>query len=291
MGNFLCELDYDINFNEDIMNVKRLLIFLQDHSLVFNHDISNIYDFSDALVNCDKKAKISSNRLNGSTILDILNYDQIPIILNKDSICNMVIRESNCYYFTTLLDDKVIKLMFDLNDILVYYKKSNSLYVYEENSNDKISISSNYKEKYIFRNNCIVNDYYENGTKYRKYISLYDDKEYNFSDYIPSLFDYTSNLNIYYLDDFFKYVSFLTPNGTMNKNICSLYNRCSLYTHDNIRLDNLNDKVFDAKFPIVYNPLFPEEFNNCYFTIKVINQDKNDYHGTVNLRISVYKNI
>lgn len=279
------KLFYSLDFNQTNTNVNRLVIDNYETSEKLDiikrdpnrYEISRYIDQGyDQLELKDTKI-ISASRLNNATYLDLLYPDQKPIVLNKDSTCDYIIRESNCFYFITLVNTKLIKLSFDLDKILVYYEKSNTLYVYSTKDKDKINIYSKYDEKYIFRDSCIINEYIEDDKQRRKIINIDNKEEYLYSNYNKSVFFQKSNINIYYLDNYFLYME---NNGFINE----LENINNLFVNDWIKLDYLLDDNYDRKFDNInfipfYNPLFPDEIIKQYFKITRFEITSRNYKG------------
>lgn len=265
-------LNYTISFNTIDSKVERLQI--KNHIDKFQLDIKrkdNKYQITGLTTTLNKVNNIKD--ISGAkyisdincTYEEYFNRPEAPIILNRESICNYIIKQSDCFYFIILVNEKIIKLRFDINTVLVYYPKSNILYVYyctsDNDSYKNTKIFDHYNEKYIFTENNIICDIFENPRRKSRTIidhsNDYHHEEYKFDScyYISNPFfnKCANNGNIYFLGDTFEEVSI---NGE---------NKIGARSNSHIIKDlKLHYFIFDEitsydeiEFPIYYNPLFP----------------------------------
>lgn len=190
--------------------------------------------------------------LKEATLNELLYFDK-PIILTKDSKCEYI-NQISIYEFSFITEScgKMINLTFNSDDILAYFKDSNTIYVYNKGLeyNNHINIYSNYTEKHTIVNDFgLFSNYYDNNGKSKGMFSPLSDKEkvMYFKSY--KSFDDKFNIAPYYIRNYYEYSRY--PNSSY-KSIKPIEIEGKEYNivYDNLILKNSfkNNKIYLRKY-------------------------------------------
>lgn len=215
--------------------------------------------------------------INNASIYDLLKPSG-PIILNKDSKSELIRQNDEGYSFLANIGDKIIDISFfeDAGDvILAYYPNSNTIFAHNLQPVDsvfKINKISDYFEKHIITNNCIISEYgcYDNDR-----VCKYIDNSYKTIDlenyhYIDNMFDIVPH----YICK--NYLSYNDDSTTINDTPVSLF---------------ASPEVLYSYHDIFVDILFPDySFKGYKYTFKSFNNRPENIIKTLDFEIEVLSN-
>lgn len=167
-----------ITENNKYTLIELVIQLLEENKTINIHNRDNkyivsIFDNNKYIMNSDKVVSdklVPSTYLKDITIKELLNIEEKPIILSATSNCEYIIKNDNDFDFLRTINGKMINLTFSNDKILVYYKKSDVLYVYNRDNSVFFKEPS---EKHIFTSDGLFSNYtYIDGSKIGSFISI-----------------------------------------------------------------------------------------------------------------------
>lgn len=156
-----------------------------------------------------------------ATLLELLPHNK-PIILTKDSKCEYI-EQVNKSEFNFIFESNgnIIRMNFDGDSILAYFKDINIIYVYsdrekDKNSSIKTSIYSNFTEKHVIMDGFGIFSEYNNQSREATFVPLRKDlTALNFSEFNTAVINKYDILP-YYLRTYFVCTDIEGKNATLN---------------------------------------------------------------------------
>ena len=193
--------EYEYSLKDDRYNFQRMEIILQisDENKIdiYNQWSSLIINKNNGLYSATaydrnnnvQKYYIPEIYFKDATLKELLPHDK-PIILTKNSKCEYIKElDDNGFSFIINSDGKIIKMNFNINSILVYFRDINIIYVYndikkDKNSSYNTSIYSDFTEKHVIMDGYGIFSEYNEAIKKAVFIPLRKDLSVlNFNEY------------------------------------------------------------------------------------------------------------
>lgn len=221
-----------------ISDENKIDIYNQWSSLIINKNNGSYSATAYDRNNNIQKYYIPEIYFKGATLKELLPHDK-PIILTKNSKCEYIkeLDDNGFSFIINSADGKIIKMDFNINSILVYFRDINILYVYNDIKKDKnslynTSIYSDFTEKHVIMDGYGIFSEYNKGIRQATFIPLRNDLS-------------VLNFNEYYEENSDKYD--IIPHYFKKYNTCldNNHNKQDL-SIDPLLLNKIDNKLFDS---------------------------------------------
>ena len=276
----LAKINYVINYRFNKYNIDSFNLEIYDHNIISRYtnqkitsiNISNI-DGEYYIKKYDDELVLSSSLINmnlfsSGTIADLINF-KLPIIYNKDTICDNIIKRKDHFIF--IIPDKHIELSFNNNSIIVIHPFSNTIYEYKSNVYSEL-----FESKHIITDQGIISEYFDDRNERKKDIILTNGKDIStIESFYKSLVPYQTDIEYHYITNIYTLYKRDNQYKQIFKNNNPYIINFKEFVSENI---NYADRYED--YDVIIDPLFPEESlkgNKIHFNnIKVETINKSD---------------